>query len=93
MDNEALYILLAEEEGINGLAFKEALEAVKLKNTLNCVSNDNQLIEYLNNGLLKKPDILFLDLNLPLKGGFECLNEIRANTRLNDLIVAVYSSK
>jgi DNA-binding NarL/FixJ family response regulator len=93
MNNDALHILLAEKEGISGFAFKEAMKAVKLKNVLNCVNNDDQLTEYLNNDLEKPPDILFLDLNLPFRGGIECLNEIRTNNRLKNMTIGVFSEK
>ena len=38
------------------------------------------------------PHILFLDLNMPRKNGFECLSEIRQNNKLKDLPVVIFST-
>ncbi len=39
------------------------------------------------------PDILFLDLNLPVKSGFECLKELRSmEFDLKKILIIVYSS-
>ena len=39
-----------------------------------------------------KPDILFLDINLPYKNGLTCLKEIRADRKLKELRVAMHST-
>lgn len=38
------------------------------------------------------PDILFLDLNMPLKTGIECLMEIKLNERFKSLPVVICST-
>jgi CheY-like chemotaxis protein len=38
------------------------------------------------------PDLLFLDLNMPLKNGFECLSEIRRETRLDKMPIIIFST-
>ena len=38
------------------------------------------------------PHILFLDLNMPRKNGFECLSEIKHNNKLKDLPVVIFST-
>ena len=38
------------------------------------------------------PDILFLDLNMPRKNGFECLSEIKFNKKFSKLPVIMYST-
>jgi CheY-like chemotaxis protein len=39
-----------------------------------------------------RPDLLFLDLTLPGKNGLDCLLELRADDRFNDMKVIVYSN-
>jgi CheY-like chemotaxis protein len=39
------------------------------------------------------PDILFLDLNMPRKTGYECLSEIKLNIKLQRLPVIIYSTQ
>ncbi len=38
------------------------------------------------------PDYIFLDLNLPLMTGFECLYNLKKNTLLKDIPVVIYST-
>ena len=38
------------------------------------------------------PSVIFLDLNMPLKTGFEIIGEIREAGKLNDLPLVVYST-
>lgn len=38
------------------------------------------------------PDIIFLDLNMPGKGGAECLEEIRSISKYSSLPVMIYST-
>ena len=56
------------------------------------VSDGIQLMEYLHQPGNMLPDLVFLDLNMPLKSGMKCLEEIRSDKRLKDLIVAIYST-
>ena len=41
---------------------------------------------------LPLPDVLFLDLNMPRKNGFECLEEIKKNEQLKRLPVIIFST-
>ena len=52
---------------------------------------DNALtgLAYLNNN---KVDILFLDINMPRKTGYECMAEIKENKLLKDIFVVMFST-
>lgn len=92
MDRDALYILLAEDDEDDRLFFKEALEDIKVKTNINFVTNGAQLMDYLNQSGIRLPHVVFLDLNMPVKSGMECLIEIRRNNRLKDLAIVIYST-
>ena len=92
MQKELLHILLADDDEDDRFFFKDAIEEVKVKTTLTMVSDGIQLMEYLHQPGNMLPDLVFLDLNMPLKSGMKCLEEIRSDKRLKDLIVAIYST-
>ena len=49
-------------------------------------------MNFLNDSNLDHPQLIFLDLNMPVMNGFECLKKIRTNPKLKDLVVAIYST-
>lgn len=92
MPNKPLSILLAEDDEDDRFFFKEAIDQVKIKTELTMVTDGVELMEYLANSENPRPHVVFLDLNMPRKGGIECLEEIRANKVYNDLTIAIYST-
>lgn len=92
MANKPLNIVLAEDDEDDRFFFKEAIDKVKVKTILTMVNDGVELMNYLNNSENSRPHIVFLDLNMPRKGGIKCLEEIRANKEYNDLTVAIYST-
>ncbi len=92
MKHDDLYVLLADDDDDDRLFFKDAIEEVKVKTVVNMVNDGVELMDYLNNLDTRLPNLLFLDLNMPRKGGMECLKEIRDNHKLKDLCIAIYST-
>ncbi|HNV28974.1 MAG TPA: response regulator [Cyclobacteriaceae bacterium] len=92
MNNEPFRILLADDDEADRLLFKEAFEELKINTNVQSVNNGEQLMEYLNRKGIVLPEILFLDLNMPRKNGFECLKEIRSNKKFDEISIAIYST-
>jgi CheY-like chemotaxis protein len=92
MKNDALDILLADDDEDDRIFFKEALQEVRIKTNVTMVNDGLQLMNYLNHPSNPLPNIVFLDLNMPVKSGFDCLMEIRRNNRFRDLAIAIYST-
>lgn len=93
MNNEdALNIVLADDDEDDQLFFKEALEEIRVRTNLTFVNDGVQLMNYLNQPGTRLPHLVFLDLNMPVKSGMDCLIEIRRNNSLKDLAIAIYST-
>ena len=92
MQSGSLYVLLADDDEDDCLFFRDAFSEMKIKTTVKTVNDGAQLMDYLNNPENRLPNVLFLDINMPRKGGMECLAEIRGSARLKDLSVAMYST-
>ena len=92
MNTNPLHILLADDDEDDRLIFKDAINEVKVKTKVTIVNDGVQLMDYLQETEDELPQIVFLDLNMPRKGGIECLKEIRNDPRLKDLSIAIYST-
>lgn len=92
MTNQLLNIVLAEDDEDDRLFFKEAIDQVKIKTILTIVNDGVELMKYLYDPETIRPHVIFLDLNMPKKGGIECLEEIRADKNYHDLTIAIYST-
>jgi CheY-like chemotaxis protein len=65
--------MLADDDEDDRLFFKEAFEEVKINYSISAFNDGEQLMEHLYNTENALPDIIFLDLNMPIKSGIECL--------------------
>jgi CheY-like chemotaxis protein len=92
MNLKHLNILLADDDTDDCIFFKEALEELIISTDLTTVHDGEQLMELLMDEKNELPHILFLDLNMPRKNGFECLSEIKQNSKLKDLPVIIFST-
>jgi len=92
MNTKSIQLLLADDDEDDCYFFKEALQGLPITSMLTVVHDGEQLMELLHNKASALPYILFLDLNMPRKGGHECLMEIRLSTRLRHLPVIILST-
>ena len=92
MNLKQLNILLADDDTDDCVFFKNALKDLVIPTSLIAVHDGEQLMHLLINETLELPHILFLDLNMPRKNGFECLTEIKLNKKLKQLPVIVFST-
>jgi two-component system response regulator len=90
------HILLVEDSPADVLLTKEALSDSKLLVELHVVENGMQAMEFLrHNGPYSEaptPDLVLLDLNLPLKDGREVLAEVKADPHLRSIPVVVLTT-
>jgi len=87
-----LNILLADDDTDDCIFFKEALGELLISTDLTAVHDGEQLMQLVKNGIGELPHVLFLDLNMPRKNGFECLSEIKLSEKLNKLPVIIFST-
>jgi len=87
-----LNILLADDDADDRLFFDKALREIPLATHLTIVHDGEQLMNYLSENPEHLPDILFLDLSMPRKTGFECLSEIKEDKKLKDIPVIIFTT-
>lgn len=85
-------IFLAEDDEDDRLLFHEALNEINSRIPLIESHDGVHLMKNLKEHEIEKGDILFLDLNMPLMNGFECMDQIKDNNKLNRVKVVVFST-
>ena len=83
-------ILLADDDEDDRMLFEDALHQVRPDIKLLTAGAGAFLIKALREGPL--PDIIFLDLNMPGKNGFECLRDIRKDDSYRHIPVIIFST-
>ncbi|WP_276165347.1 response regulator [Zobellia alginiliquefaciens] len=92
MNTKLLNIVLADDDEDDRMLFSEAIEEISIKTNLSLFNHGQELMDYLNSPDIVLPNLIFLDLNMPIKNGMQCLKEIRQNPNLKDLCIAIYST-
>ena len=85
-------ILLAEDDEDDCILFREALKAYEAPVHFDWVKDGEELMDALKKNFKELPDMIFLDINMPRKNGFECLTEIRQHDDLKMLPVIIFST-
>jgi len=92
MGNNFLNVILADDDEDDRMLFSEALDEIALQTKLLIFKHGQELLDYLFQPQVELPNVIFLDLNMPIKNGMQCLEEIRNNPKLKDLNIAIYST-
>lgn len=92
MNNSLLHVLLADDDEDDRDLFQEALDELPDATLLTKVKDGVELMQWLAKQKPGLPDLLFLDLNMPRKNGYQCLAEIKQDPDLRSLPVIVLST-
>ena len=86
---------MAEDDEEDVDIFKDALADLNLNVHLTVFTNGMLLMNHLEKSD-NLPDLVFLDLNMPLKNGLQCLKEIKSSNEyksLNTIILSTSSNE
>ena len=89
---QMLNILIADDDMDDRFLFGIALKEVSVPTKLSTVTNGQQLMDFLCAKAQRLPDVVILDLNMPLKNGNECVIEIKTKESLKHLPIIIYST-
>lgn len=92
---DALRILLVEDSPSDVRLIREALKETPLDVQITVARDGIEAMEYLHqsaDGMVNRPDIILLDLNLPRKNGREVLAEVKSTPRLKQIPVLIMTS-
>ncbi|MEO5889817.1 MAG: response regulator [Ferruginibacter sp.] len=83
-------ILLIDDDADDQLYFRDAIS--ELNKPLECeiANNGLEAIEQMN--VPPPPDLIFLDLNMPVMNGYECLAYLKKEDRYKDIPVVIFTT-
>ena len=84
-------ILLIDDDDDDQFIFLAALEDVAPDSQYHISNNGLEAFEYLQT-ISETPDMLFLDLNMPMMNGFEFLHILKNDPRFSPIRVIIFST-
>ena len=89
--NSSKNILLVEDDKDDQLFFSEAISEIKNVTLCHVANNGREALDKLENSAIL-PDIIFMDINMPLMNGIECLTEISKNSKTKNIPVVMLTT-
>lgn len=87
-----MFILFVDDDIEEFELFCEALKTFDDGSRCLQALDGRQALDLLNEHLTVLPDCIFMDINMPIMGGNECLKKIKADAKLKDIPVLMYST-
>jgi CheY-like chemotaxis protein len=81
---------MVDDDEDDQMLFKEALKQVSGSVRCDTAINGADALEKLK--LIPPPDMIFLDLNMPVMNGFECLMALKKEQFYQDIPVIIYTT-
>jgi CheY-like chemotaxis protein len=92
LDTHPLRILLVDDDKEDCDIFSDALKETGLHATLEIANDGTRIVNLLNTRAEILPHLIFLDLNMPMMHGTDCLRVIRRASYLNYIPVIIFST-
>lgn len=91
-DKEPLKIILAEDDKDDQELFIDALGEADVPAEVTTVENGQELLDTLKDESQPNPDMIFIDINMPVKAGIKVLEEIKKDDELKDIPAVMLST-
>lgn len=83
-------ILLVEDDVEDQSLFLQALDTLKLNIQCRAVNNGKEALEHLD--IISRYEMIFLDLNMPLMNGIDCLKALKQHSKYKDIPVIIFTT-
>lgn len=91
-----MHILLVEDNEGDIILTKEAFEECKVKIQISIAKNGQEALDFLFKrgqfSMSKKPDLILLDINIPIFNGHEVLKQIKSDSILKKIPVIMLTT-
>ena len=89
VSNGKYKVYLIDDDEDEFLLFQQAIAELNINVEMKYINNCGEMLELLDKGDI--PDLLFLDLNMPMISGRECVKKIREKLK-DRLSIVIYST-
>lgn len=84
------HVLLADDDEDDRSLFAEAVKVISPDIKVTLADNEPSLLIFLDSEIV--PEVIFLDVNMPIKSGLDCLRAIKSNINYINTAVVMYST-
>lgn len=83
--------LLVDDDTDDAFLFREALDRI---DSVECFTAENglELFTLLSEHNINKSDVIFLDINMPMMDGWECLRKLKNSADYSSIPIIMYST-
>jgi CheY-like chemotaxis protein len=84
--------LVVDDDADDAMLMKEAIKDLNDEIEIHYAKNGVEALKMMRTVFTQLPDIIFLDLNMPMMNGKECLQEIKSDPKLQNIEVIIYTT-
>jgi len=92
MDLKSKHIMVVDDDEDDRKLFCRALNQVSQDIACLRASNGKDALEYLGDAKNSVPEIIFLDINMPVMTGWEFLTKIKRDSRMKSIPIIIFST-
>ena len=85
-------VFLVDDDLDDQMLFRDAIAEINPSIEVITAVNGVKALKKLASGLVTKPNFIFIDLNMPLMNGIQCLKEIKVLPGFSHIPVVIYST-
>jgi len=89
---DKLNVILVDDDPDDRMLFEEVFSELRIQSSLFLFQNGLEFLAYLDRPQAPIPDLIFLDLNMPIMGGIEALEHIKRSEKYSNVPIAIYST-
>lgn len=84
--------LIIDDDADDADFFCEAIEQIRPNASCDVASNGEEALKLLRQRITNVPNVIFLDLNMPIMDGRACLFALKQDKKLRDIPVIIYTT-
>jgi DNA-binding response OmpR family regulator len=85
-------ILIIDDDSDDSDLLRDAIQQIAPETSCTMASSSDEALQGMKTKKIPRPDLIFLDLNMPRVNGIQCLRELKAESDIREIPVAIYTT-